>query len=109
MQSPISIDNNKLALFCQRWKVMEVSLFGSAAHGKARPGSDVDILVSFTPDAQWSLLDHVAMEGEISELLQRNVDLVTRRSVERSTNAIRRQSILKGAVPIYVTRQSTSS
>ena len=109
MQSPISIDDNELSSFCQKWKVAEMSLFGSVAQGKARPDSDVDILVSFTPDAQWSLLDHVDMQGEMSALLKRNVDLVTRRSIERSANEIRKRSILENTVPIYVARQGTNS
>jgi len=109
MQFPISVDDNKLSSFCQKWKVAEMSLFGSVAQGNARPDSDVDILISFTPDAGWSLLDHVAMQEEMSILLHRNVDLVTRKSIERSTNEIRKRSILENTVPIYVTRQGTSS
>lgn len=109
MQFPISIDDNKLSSFCQKWKVTEMSLFGSVAQGHARPNSDVDILISFTPDAGWSLLDHVAMQEEMSTLLQRNVDLVTRRSIERSTNEIRKRSILENTVPLYVTRQGADS
>jgi predicted nucleotidyltransferase len=75
-----------------------MSLFGSVARGNSRSDSDIDILISFSPDAGWSLLDHVAMQEEMSTLLQRNVDLVTRRSIERSANEIRKRSILEGTV-----------
>jgi predicted nucleotidyltransferase len=47
-----------------------------------RPGgidSDIDVLVTFAPDAKWSLFDHVDMEGELQQILGRPVDLVSRR------------------------------
>ena len=42
------------------------------------------LLVEFQRDADWSLLDHVGMEEELSGLFGRSVDLVTRRAVEQS-------------------------
>jgi len=34
-----------------------------------RPESDVDVLVTFGPDARWSLFDHVDMEDELEGIL----------------------------------------
>ena len=62
------------------------------------------VLVSFAPDAGWSLLDHSRMQDELSELLGRRVDVITRRSVERSANWIRRRAILQSAQSIYASR-----
>jgi len=59
------------------------------------------VLVAFTPGASWSLLDHVQMEQELSAILGRGVDLVSKRAVERSTNWIRRQAILGSAEVMY--------
>jgi hypothetical protein len=64
----------------------------------------LDLLVSFAPDADWSLLDHMAMEEELVGVLQRKVDLVSRRATERSSNWIRRQAILDTAEPYFVAR-----
>ncbi|MFH1137951.1 MAG: nucleotidyltransferase family protein [Pseudomonadota bacterium] len=75
----------------------ELSLFGSALREDFRPDSDIDLLVSFAPDSAWSLLDHARMEQELSDILVRKVDLVTRRAVEGSGNWIRRKSILDSA------------
>jgi predicted nucleotidyltransferase len=69
-----------------------------------RPDSDLDLLVSFASDADWSLLDHVAMEEELSGILGRKVDLVSRRAIERSSNWIRRKAILESAEPYFVAR-----
>lgn len=65
---------------------------------------DVDLLVTFAPDARWGLFEHERMERELAELLGRNVDLVSRRAIEWSENALRRNSILAGAVTVYVSR-----
>lgn len=91
----------KLDAFCRRWKVTELALFGSALRDDFGPESDVDFLVSFAPDADWSLLDHVGMEQELSEIVGRKVDVATRRAVERSENWIRREAILGSAREIY--------
>ncbi|HEY6074172.1 MAG TPA: hypothetical protein VIV15_12490 [Anaerolineales bacterium] len=55
----------------------------------------------FSPDADWSLLDHVRMAEELSELLGRRVDLVSKRAIERSQNWMRRKAILESAEVIY--------
>lgn len=52
-------------------------LFGSFARGEETPDSDIDILVSFTPGAHISLLDHARMQLSLQEKAGREVDLVT--------------------------------
>jgi len=91
----------EIKAFCERWKIAELALFGSALREDFGPDSDVDFLVTFRPEASWSLLDHAAMEEELSQILGRKVDLVTRRSVERSRNWLRRREILQSAQPYY--------
>jgi len=100
----IPVDNGRLTDFCQRWKIVELGFFGSVLREDFGPGSDVDVLAAFAPDAPWGLLDHVQMEEELSELLGRKVELVSRRAVERSPNWIRRRAILESAEPYYVAR-----
>jgi predicted nucleotidyltransferase len=99
---PIQVPEEEIESFCRRWKIAELSLFGSAVRNELRPDSDVDVLVSFGPDARWSLFDVVRMEEELQEILGRKVDLVERVAVERSENYIRRKSILSHLVPVYV-------
>jgi hypothetical protein len=94
----------KVASFCRRWKVRELAAFGSVLREDFRPESDVDLLVTFEPDADWGLLDQATMENELAELLGRKVDLVSRRAVEQSTNWIRRKAILESAEIVHVAR-----
>jgi uncharacterized protein len=102
--SRIPISREQLGEFCRRWKVAELALFGSALRSDFTPASDLDLLVTFEPEADWSLLDHVAMEDELATMLGRKVDLVSRRAIERSANWIRRKAILETAESVYVAR-----
>jgi uncharacterized protein len=101
VKTKIEIPNDLIATFCQRWMISEFSLFGSVLRDDFRPESDVDVLVTFTPDARWSLFDLVIMENELSEIFNREVDLVERDAVVHSPNFIRRKIILQSAKVIY--------
>jgi predicted nucleotidyltransferase len=56
--------------------IMRLSLFGSTARGDYRPDSDIDLLAAFDDTRRISLLDVVGIEGQISRILGRTVELV---------------------------------
>lgn len=89
-----------LAPFCQRHGVKRLEVFGSLARGEARPGSDIDLLVTFQPDVHLGW-DFFELHTELENLLGCGVDLLTRRSVEQDENSIRRRSILESTRDIY--------
>ena len=92
----------QLTAFCLKWRITELGLFGSMLREDFGPGSDIDLLVTFAPDARWSLFDLVTMQEELKAMLGREVDLVERKAVELSENYIRRRHILQSVEPIYV-------
>jgi len=49
LASGIEVSPESLAAICSRYRIRELAVFGSAARGDMRPGSDVDILVQFEP------------------------------------------------------------
>jgi uncharacterized protein len=99
----IEIPTNKVAEFCDRWKITEFALFGSVLRDDFRPNSsDIDVLVSFAPDSHWTVFDMVPMEEELESIFGRKVDLVSKRAIEESLNYLRRQAILSSAEVIYV-------
>jgi uncharacterized protein len=102
----LTISPDQLEEFCQRRQIMELALFGSVIRGDFRPDSDIDILVTFTPNARISLLDLVDMQYELEDLSHRTVDLLTKKSVVNSSNWIRRNEILSTAKVIYESRSS---
>ena len=97
----IDISPDKLAAFCRRWQVKEVALFGSVLRDDFGPDSDVDVLVQFEEEARHTLFDLDDMELELQEIFRREVDLVSRRGIEGSSNYLRRNSILASAQVIY--------
>ncbi|WP_354635999.1 nucleotidyltransferase family protein [Planktothricoides raciborskii] len=99
----INLPFDPIKNFCTKWQVSELALFGSVLRDDFRPDSDIDLLVTFSPDADWSLFDHIQMQQELTTILQRKVDLVSKRAIARSQNQIRRQEILSTAQVIYPT------
>jgi uncharacterized protein len=97
----LPVDEGQLAAFCRQWKITKLELFGSTLTDPSR-AQDVDLLVTFAQDARWGLFEHEHMQNELAGLLGRRVDLISRRAVETSRNALRRNAILSSAVPIYV-------
>ncbi len=98
----ITLPGDHVAEFCRRWKIYELAVFGSFLRDDFRPGSDLDFLYSFAPEADWTLFDLVTLERELAAILERPVDLVERRAVEKSENWMRRRAILGTAERIYV-------
>jgi uncharacterized protein len=89
---------DEIPKFCQRWGILELSLFGSILRPDFRPDSDVDVLITFRTDAHWSLLEWVQMRDELQKLLGRRVDLVKKQAIR---NPFRRKSILNTQRVIY--------
>jgi len=71
----IEIPRERIEEFCRKWKITEFALFGSVLTDDFRPDSDVDVLVTFAPDARHSLFDRVEMIEELREMFGRDVDL----------------------------------
>jgi len=92
------ISEERIAEFCRRWKVVEFALFGSAVRDDFGPHSDVDVLVTFTPDAPWSLFELVEMQDELKDMFGRDVDLVEEEALK---NPFRRRAILREKRVIY--------
>lgn len=95
------VPKEKLDSFCIKWNVEELSLFGSILREDFHTESDIDVLVSFLPDASWTLFDHVDMKQDLETIFNRKVDLVTRKAVEKSKNLIRKKGILDSAKRVY--------
>ena len=87
-----------LSLFCRKWNVKELAIFGSFLRADVLPDSDVDILVSFDGNTHRDLFDLVAMRDELQEIFGRAVDLVEK---EGMRNPIRREAILRNCQVIY--------
>jgi hypothetical protein len=97
----LTIPETAIKSFCEKWQVAELALFGSAVRDDFSADSDVDVLVTFSPAARPTLFDLVEMTDDLEAIFGRQVDLVTRPSVEASANYLRRRAILDTAEVIY--------
>jgi len=101
-QPKIQLPFKQIEDFCRRWKIKELALFGSVLRDDFRPDSDVDVLVTFEPDAGITFDNWMEMQDEVEKMFGRKVDLIERKIVERSENYIRRRHILQSLEPVYV-------
>ena len=98
MDCPITINKQAVAEFCKRWKIVEMSLFGSVLRDDFKPDSDIDVLVTFSPEVQWSLWDFPQMQDELKAIFGREVDIVEKDALK---NPFRRHSILTTKQVVY--------
>lgn len=81
--------------------VKSLALFGSTARNEATPDSDLDFLVEFEGAA--TLDGYMGLKFFLEDLFDKNVDLVTRRSLKPQIT----EKVLEEA--IYVTEYPTVS
>ncbi|WP_271254465.1 nucleotidyltransferase family protein [Pseudanabaena sp. Chao 1811] len=98
----LGISSQQLTQFCQKWKVAELALFGSILRDDFREDSDIDLLVSYQPNAKRGLFEKITMKEELEIMLNRKVDLVSKQAIIQSHNWLRRKNILESAEVIYV-------
>ena len=98
----IGLSDEALAGFCRKWRIARLEVFGSALRDDFDPDkSDLDLLVTFAPEATWTLFDLIHMEDEFAGAVGRRVDMPQRSEIEQSENYIRRKRILSSARLVY--------
>ena len=93
---PIHLSQEEIKQFCQRHSIRKLSLFGSVLGNDFTRESDVDVLVEFelgkTPG-----LAIITMEDELSNIINRQIDLRTAGDLSRYF----REQVLAEALVIY--------
>jgi predicted nucleotidyltransferase len=92
----LEINLEELSEFCRRNHIRWLAVFGSALRDDFGPDSDVDVLVEFDPD-HIPGYRFISMQDELSKLLRRDVDLLTRNSLNRWI----RNRVLREAQVLY--------
>jgi predicted nucleotidyltransferase len=93
----VTIPKKELADFCRRYQVQKLALFGSVLGNNFRMDSDVDVLVSFQPNAHIGFITFSRMQRELSGLFQRPVDLVPMDGLK----PVIRESVLADIEEVY--------
>ena len=94
----ISIPEKEITAFCSQWDVEEFSLFGSVLSNEFNSESDIDVLISFSKDAEISLFDLAQMQIELQNIFNRPVDIIEKEALQ---NPYRKHQILETAQVIY--------
>ncbi len=79
MNSQIRIISDKIISIAKKHGVKRIALFGSIVREQFDEKSDIDILVEF--DDGKTLIDLVNLELELKKELERNIDVITYRSI----------------------------
>lgn len=67
----------------RQYGVEKAAVFGSYARGDQNQDSDIDILIEYAPNVRKSLLIRARIIYELKNALQRDVDVITERSLSR--------------------------
>jgi hypothetical protein len=95
----LKISRERLTEICHSYHIQQLALFGSALRDDFDQESDIDVLVTFEPDAQIGFLTLGRLRRELEALFNRPVDLVPQDGLKSRI----RDSVLASAEPIYAT------
>ncbi|MBN2208234.1 MAG: nucleotidyltransferase domain-containing protein [Candidatus Coatesbacteria bacterium] len=98
MNLQVELDRSELAAFCRKWRIRELSIFGSALRDDFGPESDLDFLVSFEPDAPLDIDWLLDMKEDMETRFGRPVDIVEKEALR---NPWRKYEILRTREVIY--------
>ncbi|MBI3695065.1 MAG: nucleotidyltransferase family protein [Acidobacteria bacterium] len=93
----IELPMDAIERLCRKYRVAELSVFGSALRPDFRKNSDIDLLVAFRPEAEIGLIAFLGFQRELSETLGRKVDLVPKNGLK----PLVRDEILAQAQVLY--------
>lgn len=85
---------------CEKHKVTQLAVFGSAATGEFHADSDLDFLVDFeeTLSAKDMATAFFGLKEDLEKMFSRSVDLVTASSL---TNPYFRNAVMEERQPLY--------
>lgn len=91
---------DEIRLLCEKHKVTQLAVFGSAATGKFHAASDLDFLVDFeeTLSAREMATAFFGLKEDLEAMFSRSVDLITASSL---TNPYFRSAVMEERQPLY--------
>jgi predicted nucleotidyltransferase len=97
----IEIKEKEIEAVARKWRIRELSLFGSVLSEQFSENSDIDVLIQFDKEADYSLFDLVDLKEDLEKTLGRTVDLVEKAGIK---NPYRKEEIFNTAKVIYAAR-----
>lgn len=98
---PVEMPFEKINQFCKKWGVKQLALFGSVLRDDFNlEKSDVDVLIEFSPGVHWGW-DITNLKNELEKILNRPVDIVSKKAIQKSRNPYKKEEILGSYEVIY--------
>ncbi len=91
-ETAIAILRDQKEYLREKYKVIEISLFGSLVRGEQTESSDIDVLVNLEEGAD--LLDLIGLALYLEEKLEQKVDVIPKNALREEI----RESVLKELV-----------
>jgi uncharacterized protein len=105
LQARFGVDRAAILALCERFRIVEMGVFGSAVRDDFREGgddpSDVDLLVVFEEGSRHTYQEHFELQDEAAQLFGRKVDICQKRLLD---NPYRRAKILRSTKVIYAAK-----
>jgi predicted nucleotidyltransferase len=79
--APLPVPTRGLDEFCRWWMITQLGVIGSVVRPDFHAESDVDVVVRFASESEWSLFDIVTMRDELAAIFGRPVDLIEESAV----------------------------
>ena len=100
MEKIVEDKRDQITLICNRFYVLRLDLFGSAASGEFNPEtSDLDFLVTFHDGVTGGLKHpYFGLHKALEDLFERSVDLVMESAID---NPYFREGVEETRVPVY--------
>ncbi len=95
----IEINEHDLHEIIKDYEVEEFYLFGSILREDFTKDSDVDVLISFKQNSNYSLFDIMDLQERLEKYFNKKVDLVEKEGLK---NPYRRKEILSTSRRVYV-------
>lgn len=94
----IEIDENIINEIAKKYNIKELSIFGSVLRNDFTNNSDIDLLIEFNKNTNYSYFDLLEIKEKLSYIFERPVDLIEKESLK---NPFRRKEILNSARKVY--------
>lgn len=94
IREEIAATREQILEIATRYGACNDRTFGSVAHGDAVPDRDFDFLVNLEPGQR--LIDHLALQQDLENLLRRKVDVAS----QQGLHAYIRAQVMGGSVPL---------
>jgi uncharacterized protein len=75
----LDIDESAIKALCEKYRLTELSLFGSVLRDDFRDDSDVDVLIEFRDDVQITLEMYDELEADLARTFGRKVDVLRKK------------------------------